>query len=118
MDALFTTFLLLAGLTSALSGFEGDEYYPLCAHGCLRAFSIPLLSCSAPDHPITGMMVINVNTWPSCFASDEAYLTSLAWCVHDQCASFDLSTLELEIFWANKATGDPTVPQNGVITRH
>lgn len=107
---ILSLWLFLASTVFALTGFEGESYYPLCAHGCLRAFSTVLLTCSTPDDPITGMMVINVNTRPSCYAGNDVYLTSLAYCVSQQCAREHLSTLQLETFWAKYATGGLTVP--------
>lgn len=106
----FTLLLFLVNTPSAFKGFEVDSYYPLCAHGCLRAFSAVLQPCSTPDDPITGMMVINTATRPACYAGSEPYLTSLAFCVKEECTSSNLSILQLEKFWAAYTTGDPKVP--------
>ena len=102
--------LLSASSATALAGFEGDQYFPLCAHGCLRACSAPMLTCSTPDEPTTGMMSLNMMTKPSCFATNDPYLSSLAYCVSQECAPFRYSSLQLETFWSEKATGDAMVP--------
>src|SRR4051812_22829854 len=107
---LSLAWLLFASTVTALMGFEGDAYSPLCAHGCLGAFSAPMLTCSTPDDPISGMMVLNMMTRPECFAENEPYLTSMAYCIGQECAPFRLTSLQLETFWATQATGDTKVP--------
>jgi hypothetical protein len=59
---------------------------------------------------MTGMMALNMMTWPECFASNEPYLTSMAFCVEQECSEFRYTFLQLETFWATQATGDPKVP--------
>jgi hypothetical protein len=45
---------------------------------------------------------------PACYASDDAFLGSLAWCIHSRCNN--LSLWQGEQWWATAATGDPDVP--------
>ena len=48
-------------------------------------------------------------TSPQCRADDTPWLTTLAWCMCTSCAEFNVSTSELEAFWEDQCTGDPTV---------
>ena len=48
-------------------------------------------------------------TSPQCFASDSAYLTTLAWCINTKCAPDHIPAWKLELFWAQQSTSDPTV---------
>jgi hypothetical protein len=42
------------------------------------------------------------------------YLTSLAWCVHAECAGFDIPNSKFEYFWKNQTTGQSNTGEIGV----
>ena len=48
-------------------------------------------------------------TSPQCRAGDEPWLTTLAWCIRSKCAEYKVLVSELEAFWEQQCTGDPTV---------
>jgi len=48
-------------------------------------------------------------TTPECRASDTSFLQTLAWCIHEQCAAFDVEPSRLERYWELQTTGDPTI---------
>ncbi len=88
-----------------LTGFPANPYDPYCAMSCLRSLYSLLLSCSSTGDTIG--MVTNP-TSSSCWAGNTPYLTSLAWCIHAQCAEFDVPNSKLEWFWETEATGQST----------
>ena len=48
-------------------------------------------------------------TSPQCRAGDTPWLTTLAWCMHTHCAQHHVPASELEAFWEDQSTEDPTV---------
>ncbi|EAQ93107.1 hypothetical protein CHGG_01342 [Chaetomium globosum CBS 148.51] len=95
----------------ALIGAGGQRmFYPVCAYACLRALDPYMLDCSNHDggggghsHGSMGM------TSPECRSDNKPYLSTLAWCMHTHCTDDGVQTWELEKFWAEQATQDPTV---------
>lgn len=53
------------------------------------------------------MLGLKPITTPLCYASDPAYLGSLAWCINSRCG--DLALWQEEEWWATMATGNPTM---------
>ncbi|KAL6718738.1 hypothetical protein ACLMJK_002972 [Lecanora helva] len=53
-------------------------------------------------------------TSSACWAENTPYLTSLAWCMHIQCAESNISLSKFEAFWENQATGQSNAGQIGV----
>jgi hypothetical protein len=70
---------------------------PRCAYSCQSTLSTSDLACK-----ITGK-----KTTPDCYATDDAFLESLAWCIHSRCPS--LSLWQDEQWWAKIVSGDPAV---------
>ncbi|KAK3300562.1 ferric reductase like transmembrane component-domain-containing protein [Chaetomium fimeti] len=95
----------------ALIGAGGQRmFYPACAYACLRALDPFMLDCSSHDgaggghsHGSTGM------TSPECRSGNKPYLSTLAWCMHTRCTDDSVPAWELEKFWGEQATQDPTV---------
>lgn len=121
-DCLLTA--LLPALAVALSGINDKytDYDPLCAHACLRVFTSPMLSCSDMSNMDMDMMALSMYTWPECFANDDNYLKSMAYCMHTRCppknlpleqrrwfANDRISDAKLVWFWENRMTGNPSV---------
>ncbi|KAK4152521.1 ferric reductase like transmembrane component-domain-containing protein [Chaetomidium leptoderma] len=94
----------------ALVGIDTDIFKPPCAYSCARALGRFMLSCSSHDsagggHDHGGSPM----TSPACRAGDTAYLRTLAWCMHTKCAEDAVPAWQLEKFWAEQASGDPTM---------
>ena len=70
-------------------------YTPVCAHACRLAIQSLPLECT-PKRSTTKQP-------PSCFASNEQYLTSLAYCMSTKCAT--VSFAKLSAFWTRYAIG-------------
>jgi hypothetical protein len=86
-----------------LTGFPANPYDPFCAMSCLRSLSSLMLACSDGGEMV-GMHAMMTSS--SCWASDTAYLTSLAWCMHDMCSTeLNIANSKLEAFWESDATG-------------
>ncbi|KAL2138211.1 hypothetical protein VTI28DRAFT_7271 [Corynascus sepedonium] len=101
----------------ALMGLGQQMYYPACGYACLNTLSTFPLSCTTHDHHDMGGdmsdmemdMPSMATTTPACRAEDRAYLTTLAWCFHTKCTDDAVPDWDLEKFWAEQATTDPTV---------
>ncbi|KAL8308395.1 hypothetical protein RB597_000398 [Gaeumannomyces tritici] len=100
---------LLALPTAAqyhLIGLGYLPYDPLFAESCLRSLSTYTLGCTlemdmAGGHGGHAMSM----TPPECFAADDAFLTSVAWCLHSKCADSGVPASKLESFWEQFVTG-------------
>jgi len=69
-------------------------YKPICAHACRISFVDSKLSCTDES---------TNHTSPSCYASDEPFLTSLALCLIEFCPTVQATAL-IE-FWNKYAVG-------------
>ncbi|KAK5660439.1 hypothetical protein OQA88_12983 [Cercophora sp. LCS_1] len=97
----------LAAGPAFLTGYGFTPYDPLCAESCLRSLSSYMLACSpaSDDHSHSHMS----STPPECYADDTPFLTSVAWCFHSRCASFNIPVSKLQRFWEQSVTGTPKV---------
>ncbi|KJX97872.1 ferric reductase transmembrane component 4 like protein [Zymoseptoria brevis] len=83
-------------------------YKPPCAFACRDAFAGYMLECStdaSPHHSkrmsmgsMSGML-----TTPECYATDDAFLQSMAYCISTHCS--DIPIWRLEKWWATRLTG-------------
>ncbi|EJT76711.1 hypothetical protein GGTG_06627 [Gaeumannomyces tritici R3-111a-1] len=100
---------LLALPTAAqyhLIGLGYLPYDPLFAESCLRSLSTYTLGCT-PEMDMAGGHAGHAMsmTPPECFAADDAFLTSVAWCLHSKCADSGVPASKLESFWEQFVTG-------------
>ncbi|KAJ0166299.1 Ferric reductase transmembrane component 3 [Colletotrichum tanaceti] len=77
-----------------LIGYGITMYQPLCAYACRVALSASPLNCSSVAE-MNGKVL--ADTPSSCYATDDAFLVSLAWCIHTRCV--DISVWEIEKYW-------------------
>ena len=97
-------------LTSSHFPGYGFKWYSLvCGNACHDAIASATLSCTSMDHSgdHAGM---SMTTSPDCYASDSAFLTTLALCMNTTCDPLTAPTWRREKFWNTEATGDPTIP--------
>jgi hypothetical protein len=86
-----------------LTGFPANPYDPYCAMSCLRSLSSLMLACSDGGEQV-GMHAMMTSS--ACWASDTPYLTSLAWCMHEECSvRLHIPNSKLEKFWESDTTG-------------
>lgn len=102
-------YLLTRPVYGALVGYGIWPYEPPCAYACYRSLSSLMLECSSEMAAGTDMDSGSGMTSPQCRAGDTPWLTTLAWCMRTKCAEHNVSTSELEGFWEEQCTGDPTV---------
>lgn len=69
-------------------------YTPVCAYACRLAIQSHPLECTPKG---------STTTPPDCFASNEQYLTSLAYCMSTRCTTVSLA--KLNTFWTKFAIG-------------
>ncbi|KAF4624715.1 hypothetical protein G7Y89_g13456 [Cudoniella acicularis] len=106
LRCLLTTPVLGGGLV----GYGIYPYNPYCGFTCDRSLSLLMLDCSTDMGMGSGMSMSNsVMTSAVCRAIDTNWLTTLAWCMYTKCAEYDVATSDLEPFWEQQCTGDPTV---------
>ncbi|QDS72601.1 hypothetical protein FKW77_001484 [Venturia effusa] len=88
-----------------LIGFGIEMYNPGCAYACRAVLSTSPLNCSA-HHSMSmpGMdMHMGAETEPECYATDDAFLQSLAYCISTRCQ--DTPAWELERYWKMNVAG-------------
>ncbi|KAF2152204.1 ferric reductase-like protein transmembrane component 4 [Myriangium duriaei CBS 260.36] len=93
-----------------LVGYGIPAFQPLCAYGCRDAISGATLNCSMVEsNDMGGMsdMAGMAMTDPSCYATDDAFLQTLAWCISSKCKDVQASTLEQ--YWQDNVPGSYAV---------
>ncbi|KAL9009203.1 MAG: hypothetical protein Q9173_005751 [Seirophora scorigena] len=89
-----------------LIGYGISMYKPLCAFVCRDVLSTSKLNCSEHSHMSDGMSVdmhMGSETSPSCYATDDAFLRTLAYCISNHCQ--DEATWDLERYWSLNVAG-------------
>ena len=111
-DYLLVTLLASGVLAQKLRseyGFVGygiNAFDPFCAFACRDSISGATLNCSeVMSDGMGGMSDMNdmVMTEPECYATDDAFLQTLAWCVQSHCK--DTPVWKLERFWKDNVAG-------------
>lgn len=111
----FTTSGAVARTGYGLVGYGIEIDQPPCAFACRDAISGATLNCStieSADMDMDGMsgmseMSGTVITDAQCYATDDAFLQTLAWCVSSKCSQ--LPAWRLEKFWNDNVAGTADV---------
>jgi hypothetical protein len=95
-----------------LIGYGIDMYKPLCAYSCRAVIGSSALDCSQVPHDMPGMdmgmdMGGEVETSPECYATDDAFLQTLAWCMSEHCK--DVPAWQLEKYWVMNVAGTSAI---------
>ncbi|KAF2687480.1 ferric reductase-like protein transmembrane component 4 [Lentithecium fluviatile CBS 122367] len=93
-----------------LIGYGIEMYNPLCAYSCRAVFSMSALNCSTMMgmEGMEGMAdMAMAETSPECYATDDAFLQSMAYCISAKCT--DLSKWKLEKYWKDNIVGTAPV---------
>ncbi|KAJ1565026.1 hypothetical protein HK096_004975 [Nowakowskiella sp. JEL0078] len=95
-----------------LIGYGITMYQPPCAFSCRDVISSAELACSTMDHDMSSgsMDMMTSSTTPQCFASDDAFLRTLAWCISKNCNGLPLS--QIEHYWEKNVAGHDDVQPN------
>ncbi|KAL9004309.1 MAG: hypothetical protein Q9188_002873 [Gyalolechia gomerana] len=95
-----------------LVGYGISMYNPQCAFACRDVLSTSILNCSEPADMSHGMgmeMSMESETSPECFATDDAFLSTLAYCITTHCQQ--VAAWKLEKYWnMNVAGRQPNQP--------
>lgn len=91
-----------------LIGFGIEMYKPPCAHACRDTMKGSALNCSIINEDHEGHASghhgsSNIETSPECYATDDIFLQSLAYCISTHCT--DMSTWKLEKYWSMFVAG-------------
>ncbi|KAH9926636.1 ferric reductase-like protein transmembrane component 4 [Epithele typhae] len=81
-------------------GIGEDSFLPYCAFSCRGAISGATLNCSM-TMDMDGMQMTTTDS--SCYATDDAFLQTLAYCVSQKCA--DIPVWRLERWWKLNVAG-------------
>lgn len=87
-------------------GYGIPVFRPPCAFACRDAISGATLTCSTAEG-MPGMEGMDMGeiimTEPECYATDDIFLQTLAWCIQSRCK--DVPTWKLEKFWKDNVAG-------------
>lgn len=89
-----------------LIGYGISMYNPPCAFACRDVLSTSTLNCSEPVDMSHGMgmdMGMESETSPECYATDDAFLSTLAYCMDTHCQN--LAVWKLEEYWNMNVAG-------------
>ncbi|KAL9024063.1 MAG: hypothetical protein Q9196_006789, partial [Gyalolechia fulgens] len=89
-----------------LIGYGISMYKPQCAFACRDLLSTSTLSCSERAEMSHGMgmaMSVESETSPECYATDDAFVTTLAYCISTHCQK--VAAWKLEQYWNMNVAG-------------
>ncbi|KAF2856500.1 ferric reductase-like protein transmembrane component 4 [Plenodomus tracheiphilus IPT5] len=84
-----------------LVGYGINAFHPRCAFACRDSIAGATLNCSE-TMDMDGMDPM-VMTEPDCYATDDIFLQTLAWCISSRCK--DVAAWKLEKFWVENVAG-------------
>ena len=96
-----------------LIGYGIEMYQPNCAYACRAVLASSTLDCSSPAMEMPGMsgMSAGASTDPECYATDDSFLQTLAWCVSSRCKD-DVPLYTLERYWLLNVAGTQKIQPN------
>lgn len=108
IQSLASIILLLSLICPVYSanGFVGygiSMYKPPCAHVCRSSITNPL-NCSTNSNDDMGITwIIEKSPEPDCYATNDAFLQTLAYCIYSHCRTESNSTLQR--YWEMNVAG-------------
>ncbi|RYP49311.1 hypothetical protein DL768_004936 [Monosporascus sp. mg162] len=109
--ALILASLVSTTLGGGLIGYGQWWYDPKCCYSCRGIISSAPLDCHDADtHGMDMEMDMHgpSRTAP-CIAENDAFLTTLAYCINSTCQADNVPAWKIEKYWADQATGDPAI---------
>ena len=86
-----------------LIGYGISMYNPLCAFTCRDVLSSSKLNCSEHMHGSGTEIDMDSATSPECYATDDTFLETLAYCMSTRCP--DVAIWDLERYWSMNVAG-------------
>ena len=103
--------LVTTTLGGGLIGYGQWWYDPKCCYSCRGVIASAPLDCH--DDSMHGMDMEMDMHGPSktaaCTSENDAFLTTLAYCINSTCQADNVPTWKIEKYWADQATGDPAI---------
>lgn len=101
---------------AGLIGYGQWWYDPQCCFACRAVIASAPLDC--PDHGGMddmdgGMDMTSGSPMAPCVAQNDAFLSTLAYCINSTCPAENVPSWKIEKYWADEATGDPVIPAKG-----
>jgi hypothetical protein len=94
LNSLFAAAMVSKGRRGhGLIGYGITLYDPTCAFACRDTISSSFLNCSSEELAMDDMDMSGSSTDPECYATDDAFLGSLAWCISTHCQESHLHIL-------------------------
>lgn len=94
-----------------LTGYGISMCKPRCAFACRDVLSSSMLACSE-SMDVSGMeMHMSSDTLPECYATDDPFLKTLAYCMSTHCQ--DVAIWALEKYWNMNVAG--TLPNQPIL---
>ncbi|KAF2664574.1 ferric reductase-like protein transmembrane component 4 [Microthyrium microscopicum] len=101
------------GMTSAgrrghgLVGYGISMYRPVCAFACRDILSSATLNCTMAAESMPGMSMDmgEATTDPSCYATDDSFLQTLAYCISTRCQKESVPIWKIEKWWQLNVAG-------------
>lgn len=96
-------------ISAQFVGMGSRFNWPFCCVACRNSISAaPLLCTPEMDHSHHYGHGASP-TPPECYGTDDAFLTTLAYCINERCEEYNMPIWEREQYWAKSATGSPAV---------
>lgn len=109
VSTLFLAVLFCLTCRAQFVGSGSRFNWPFCCVACRNSISAAPLQCTPPIEHSHGHSHGASSTPASCYASDDAFLTALAFCIAQRCEEYKMATWEREMYWATSATGSSKV---------
>lgn len=111
LQVLTATSLVGTAIGGGLIGYGQLWYDPKCCYSCRGIISSAVLDChDASVHDMDADMDMHgpSKTAP-CIAENDAFLTTLAYCINSTCQADNEPTWKIEKYWTSQVTGDPAI---------
>ncbi|KAK6532404.1 hypothetical protein TWF281_006593 [Arthrobotrys megalospora] len=108
---------LAAGVVAAGKDFTGrvahggtvglgvKQWDPVCAYACRNSAAGFMLDCGDSHHGMNhGSMMMHHMPSPQCYATNDFFMQTLAWCIHTHCPE-DTPISKLETYWELNVAG-------------
>ncbi len=104
-------------INHGLVGYGIVMFDPPCAYACKDVVSPSPLNCTPHEHHSADHAHGHVSTPPECFATDDAFLQTMAYCLSINCDG--VSPWLLEYFWSRDLVGSTlSIRYRGTGTKH